>query len=94
LRQRPPTGVWAGLYTQPIFEAEDRVLSTLPQKWRHLLNVQTAFTHVLTHKDLHIHACHLALPKRMDLGEGAWFSPSEWPALGLPAPVRKLLERS
>jgi A/G-specific adenine glycosylase len=93
LRQRPPTGVWAGLYTQPIFEGEDGVLSTLPQKWRHQLHVQTAFTHVLTHKDLHIHACRLSLPKRMDLGEGTWFTANDWPALGLPAPVRKLLER-
>jgi hypothetical protein len=23
---------------------------------------------------------------------GAWFDPASWPALGLPAPVRRLLE--
>jgi hypothetical protein len=25
-------------------------------------------------------------------GEGGWFGSTEWPALGLPAPVRKFLE--
>lgn len=93
LSQRPPTGIWAGLYTQPMFDNEDRLKASLPEPWRNGLNMQAAFIHVLTHKDLHIHACHLSIPQRIDLGEGAWFAANEWPALGLPAPVRKLLER-
>jgi hypothetical protein len=32
------------------------------------------------------------LPESYGVGEGAWFGVREWPALGLPAPVRRLLE--
>lgn len=94
LSQRPPNGIWAGLYTQPIFETEDSLKASLSHQWRKNLYMQAAFTHVLSHKDLHVHACHLSIPKRINLGQGAWFAANEWPALGLPAPVRKLLERS
>jgi A/G-specific adenine glycosylase len=76
-----------------MFDNEDRLKVSLPEPWRNGLNMQAAFTHVLTHKDLRIHACHVSIPQRIDLGEGAWFAANEWPALGLPAPVRKLLER-
>jgi A/G-specific adenine glycosylase len=47
--------------------------------------------HVLTHKDLHLHPVQLqgAQPQ----GEGArWVEAEEWRRLGLPAPMRKLLE--
>jgi A/G-specific adenine glycosylase len=29
-----------------------------------------------------------------DASAGAWFGPLDWPGLGLPAPIRKLLERA
>jgi A/G-specific adenine glycosylase len=61
------------------------------------------FKHVLTHKDLHLNTVFAAFPARQDMpatnGEagdqvekGGWFSATEWSALGLPAPIRKLLE--
>ena len=57
--------------------------------------------HVLTHKDLYLSpwvadfGAGQALPKAVVSEErpGAWFGPSAWPALGLPAPIRKLLAR-
>jgi len=93
LMQRPQTGVWAGLYCLPVFDSFEALEAAVPASWRNGLNMQAAFTHVLTHKDLHIHACHVSIPQGIDLGEGTWFAANEWPALGLPAPVRKLLER-
>jgi A/G-specific adenine glycosylase len=48
--------------------------------------------HVLTHKDLHLHPVQAVLPAEWAGGEGAWFGAGEWPGLGLPAPVRRLLE--
>jgi hypothetical protein len=54
--------------------------------------------HVLTHKDLHLHPWRLRLlerPSPVDepvAQQGQWFSAAEWPGLGLPAPVRRLLE--
>jgi A/G-specific adenine glycosylase len=46
---------------------------------------------VLTHKDLHLHPVQLAAGARSLGAQGGWFAPDEWSALGLPAPVRKLL---
>ena len=34
LSQRPPTGIWAGLYTQPMFDNEDRLKGSLPEPWQ------------------------------------------------------------
>ena len=50
-----------------------------------------AFVHVLTHKDLHLH------PVQIDGGQpqgdaARWFDAEEWSRLGLPAPMRKMLE--
>ena len=49
------------------------------------------FKHVLTHKDLHIHPVLVQLPQSVTLASGQWVNADAWPALGLPAPVRKLL---
>ena len=53
-----------------------------------------AFLHVLTHKDLHMHPVRLAWEGGAISGlEGDWVAADQWPRLGLPAPVRKLLEQ-
>jgi A/G-specific adenine glycosylase len=57
------------------------------------LQCEPAFTHVLTHKDLHLHVCRVPLTPKSALGDGRWVSAEEWPVLGLPAPIRKLLSR-
>ncbi|UUZ64744.1 hypothetical protein LP417_07605 [Polaromonas sp. P1-6] len=57
------------------------------------------FVHVLTHKDLYLSPwiagfrAGQTMPKAMtsEARPGAWFSQAEWPGLGLPAPIRKLL---
>jgi A/G-specific adenine glycosylase len=80
------------LFTQPLFDSEQQLLAVVPERLRHSVRVEPTFVHVLTHKDLHLHACHLVLPEKIALGEGGWFSAAQWPVMGLPAPVRKLLE--
>ena len=48
--------------------------------------------HVLTHKDLYLHPVQVLLPKSARPGaQGAWIAASDWPRLGLPAPVRQWL---
>jgi A/G-specific adenine glycosylase len=42
---------------------------------------------------LHLHACRVPLTPKSALGDGRWVSAEEWPVLGLPAPIRKLLAR-
>ena len=41
---------------------------------------------------LSVHHLQAVLPQGCDVGEGAWFGSGDWPGLGLPAPVRRLLE--
>ncbi len=94
LARRPTPGVWGGLYCLPLFDSEEALRASLPPQAHKQLVCEPAFVHVLTHKDLHLHACPVPLNDTAQLGEGRWVSAEEWPALGLPAPIRKLLERS
>ncbi len=95
LAKRPTPGVWAGLQCFPLFESEDALRATLVADAAAQLQMLPVFTHVLTHKDLFMHVARMDIAQEaMNLGVGAWFLPSEWAASGLPAPVRKLLQRS
>jgi A/G-specific adenine glycosylase len=53
-----------------------------------------ASLHVLTHRDLHLHPVLLdtAHPPLHSEESGGWFERAQWQQLGLPAPVRKLLD--
>lgn len=94
LTQRPTPGVWAGLYCLPLFDSEEALRASVSEHREPELRDLPAFTHVLTHKDLHLHTRRLMLANATTQWEsGRWVGPQEWPALGLPAPVRKLLER-
>jgi A/G-specific adenine glycosylase len=93
LAKRPTPGVWAGLYCLPVFEDEEALRAAVPAQWQSHLHPVTVFKHVLTHKDLHLHPWRLSLPDAaLCLPEGSWVKADEWPSLGLPAPIRKLLE--
>lgn len=105
LERRPVTGIWGGLYCLPVFDSEDALKAFLPVSLHERMEPLTPFVHVLTHKDLHLcpviagFAADQNLPssasKNAGVAEpdvfGAWFLPDAWPALGLPAPIRKLL---
>jgi A/G-specific adenine glycosylase len=94
LHQRPAKGIWAGLFTQPLFDSADALLAMVPIRLHAQLSWEPAFVHVLTHKDLHLHACYLKLPEPVALGEAAWYGADKWPVMGLPAPVRQLLAQT
>jgi A/G-specific adenine glycosylase len=95
LEKRPTSGIWGGLYCPPVFESREALAAALPANTHGALREETPFVHVLTHKDLHLHPVTAALPKAaLRATTGNWFGQTEWPALGLPAPVRKLLDGS
>jgi A/G-specific adenine glycosylase len=92
LRRRPTPGIWAGLYCMELFDSYESLQSAVPVAYQDRLRALTMFTHVLTHKDLHLHPVCVQLPARAKLSqEGSWQAADAWPGLGLPAPVRKLL---
>ena len=92
LKKRPTPGVWAGLYCFALFDSYEALQVAVPTRYRTALKDSAVFTHVLTHKDLHLHPVRLKVAaKAVPSLEGTWFDAGEWPTLGLPAPVRKLL---
>jgi A/G-specific adenine glycosylase len=94
LSKRPITGVWGGLYCFPWLDERAALEALVPPSYRPALQDVAAFTHVLTHKDLHLHPVRVQLPNSATAHlDGVWMSAQTWPALGLPAPVRKLLEQ-
>ena len=100
LVQRPPTGVWAGLWSLPEFDspADFEMASA---GWPGQGESLPSFTHTLTHLDWTLHPVRWRLPDRQGAARrgallrtwptGRWFGLDEALAAGLPAPLRKLL---
>jgi A/G-specific adenine glycosylase len=93
LVQRPEKGVWAGLWSLPEYpgvQALDGWLATSPGHGDWLPPIE----HALTHFDwtLHTLAWHWPEGGQTSLPEGRWVSLATALTLGLPAPVRRLLE--
>jgi A/G-specific adenine glycosylase len=89
LQQRPARGIWAGLWTLPLFDDEAALraaagaaaLEALPQ-----------IQHALTHLDWLLHPRRAVWNRAAaPLPEGRWVQPADWPAHGMPAPLQKLL---
>ena len=102
LERRPVPGIWGGLFCLPAFESDEALKAFLPSALQFEVQPLPPLIHVLTHKDLHLSPWHArllsthALPsaEKVGISNGAWFSPSEWEGLGLPAPIRKLLKQN
>lgn len=92
LERRADTGIWAGLQCLPVFDDFEQLAHSLPARSRSRVQELPAFLHLLTHRDLHLHPVRVQVNGRWDgVGSGQWWAPSALAALGLPAPVRKLL---
>ncbi|WP_407830497.1 A/G-specific adenine glycosylase [Verminephrobacter eiseniae] len=95
LQRRPPTGIWAGLHCVPVFADAASLAAFVAAlgAGRDLVQERLPpFVHVLTHRDLHLHPVLVRgnfVTRPSD--DGQWLGPDRWPALGLPAPIRKLL---
>ncbi|WP_367065948.1 A/G-specific adenine glycosylase [Oryzisolibacter sp. LB2S] len=99
LARRPPAGIWAGLYCPPVYGSREELEEALaPEGARGAHDTQDlpTFTHVLTHRDLHLHPVlargQAPAPSCAEPAAAGWFTPGQWQGMGLPAPVRKLLD--
>ena len=100
LERRAPTGIWAGLWSLP--EAVDEATARGDIARMHQLDANTIafralppFTHGFSHYQLDVTPLALDLePANVvaDNSDQRWLHPHEAAALGLPAPVRKLIE--
>ncbi|MDE2400385.1 MAG: A/G-specific adenine glycosylase [Burkholderiales bacterium] len=102
LVQRPHTGVWAGLWTMPLFDSEEALLAAAQALNAPTPEPQPPIDHVLTHLDWRLNPRRVlwsqppattALSQACGVGAGGrWVPLSELSSLGLPAPLRRLLD--
>jgi A/G-specific adenine glycosylase len=100
LVQRPASGVWASLWTLPLYESLDE-LQGISARWPGRGEALAPLRHALTHFDWHLQPWRHRLPHRVSaarrvaletaLPAGRWVTLEAALALGLPAPVRALL---
>ena len=96
LEERPERGVWAGLWSLPEWAG-----TGMPSDWPGEGERLEPFLHVLTHLDWELQPLRWRLPEALavadrdrltqTLGPGRWWSTAQALALGLPAPVRRLI---
>lgn len=94
LKRRPPTGIWGGLWALPAFDDRAALMTAAASAGAEALREEPPFTHVFTHFRLKVrpHHARAAAPSRIADAEAGWFTIAEALALGLPTPVRTLLE--
>lgn len=89
LEQRPPIGIWGGLWSFP--ESEIKEMCHSPDKQK----VLPAFKHSLTHFKLDIRPIlkiYGEIPELVSDNRQIWYTISDALKLGLPAPVKKILQ--
>lgn len=95
LQRRPPTGIWAGLWSLPEYVDLKSAKSASNKRGAARAQALATFTHTFSHYHLEITPL-LALidaPDNQvaDAPDLEWYGSDEWRSLGLPAPVRRLL---
>jgi A/G-specific adenine glycosylase len=95
LERRPPTGIWGGLWSLPA-DDDGGMIRQYPGLDAGKLRELPGLKHQLTHMDMTIRPL-IGDSEFLSTGvecapDQRWFEPQEWPQLGLPKPVRQLLE--
>jgi A/G-specific adenine glycosylase len=97
LQQRPPTGIWGGLWSFPELDMATDVLTTCRDEWQLQIAANhelPAFKHVFTHFSLMI-SPHwvdvVSLPLTIQESAGRWLSVADAMQAAIPAPVRIVL---
>jgi A/G-specific adenine glycosylase len=99
LERRPESGIWGGLWCLPEFETEEAARLYAAQRLRNVRMESQPLgivEHAFTHFDLSVAPllAHCAGPAGiMDTADVVWYNLSEPASIGLPAPIKTLLER-
>ncbi|MEH6472345.1 MAG: A/G-specific adenine glycosylase [Halopseudomonas sp.] len=99
LQQRPPVGLWGGLWCLPEFDSETAMQTYLDDfsERDHVAESLAEFRHTFSHYHLQIHpsiACvGGGLRMAVQQSNDCWYDPSNPVELGLAAPIKRLLSR-
>ncbi|HKZ73016.1 MAG TPA: A/G-specific adenine glycosylase [Steroidobacteraceae bacterium] len=100
LERRPESGVWGGLWCLPEFHTSDAARAFSGQRFGSAQRAQPEalgdVAHAFTHFDLIITPLLVRCGGAagvMDEASGLWYKPREPARVGLPAPIKLLLER-
>lgn len=91
LQQRPASGVWAGLWTLPMFDDEASARAALPGA---SLETLPRIEHALTHFDWVLHTARAEVAAGSMTPGGTWVAREKLVDYALPAPLKKLIEES
>jgi A/G-specific adenine glycosylase len=99
LQQRPPTGIWGGLWCFPEIASDEPIAATIKKQYGFNIKQQTeykSFKHTFSHFHLMIKPVHIVLEGQMntvkEAGLSTWLNPAKKSNLGYPAPVVSMLE--
>jgi A/G-specific adenine glycosylase len=95
LEQRPPSGLWGGLWSLPQFDDEPALRAWLEvhAPGAELEAPWSAFTHVFSHFRLEITPQPARTARLDSVGEARrWYDPDDPDRIGLAAPVKRLLD--
>ncbi len=97
LQRRDAHGIWPGLWCLPGHDDAAQALAQAAELGEVLeQRALPPVRHLLTHMDLLLHPLRVVVRAACRAGDGdaqgAWFAPDEALRLGLPAPVRRLLQ--
>jgi len=98
LQQRPSSGIWGGLWSFPEIDADTNAQEYVQDKIGEIADVETwnAWRHTFSHYHLDITPVLIQLiksPKAIGEAKIHWYNPQQPDALGLAAPVKKLLDK-
>jgi len=98
LQQRPPTGIWGGLWCFPEFSSKEELTSKVKIQYGSKIEQieYKRFKHTFSHFHLIIQPVHIKLAGKEliveDAGKSTWLNLEKYPALGFPAPVVSMLK--
>lgn len=97
LEQRPPSGIWGGLYTLPEAEDPEHLEAWVRSHWpRAEALAGDALSHGFSHYQLDLRVQRYRLPAGecgiMDAPGVIWYKPGQSRPAGIPAPIQGLLQ--
>lgn len=99
LEKRPPTGIWGGLWSLPEFADLTALLDWCNRHHLRIANSQTLATRRHTFSHYHLDYTPVLIQTEnhtdfvMEANSAVWYKAGQIKALGLPAPIKQLLQQ-